>query len=875
MEGYDGSVTIKTKLDNTQLLRQVDDVKKIIEDLINRVKSIGSVATSKLVPSGAAAQGVTTITEAYQRQEKVVQQLQADIERLSQTQEQTAEYTALQNQIEKTGRKLESYENKLDKIAALYGRQGLEERKSYQAVLYDIEHLQEHYEKLIAQLNEMEAAGKAFVPADTTALQERLARAQEKQDAILARMIPKYRELRSEVRKTGNEAVEAHQKAAKHTSINFNKIVKYTFGVRSLFVLYRKMRQAAADALKTVAQGDPEFNAAMSRMLTSWNQFKADLGTLLQPIVQSLIPTLTYILDKLHNALLKVAGVIAAIAGQDYIDVATVKTVNYAGALDGVAKSANSAKKALGGYDKLNVISGGDAGGFSSMAKATQAIGENLDGIDEGVTEVEKKAYKLDKIGKAIVGTVEEGFGVVYEYQEAFEDEGLLGIVKNFGKNLKYVVDNQEWIQIEPDSIAGNIIGTIKESVNVVGDYVDSFKDEGLKGVLKKFGDNFWEVIFGQEWVEVGVPDWLKSENAGKVQREFTEEDRLRKEAKEVAKTAQKAFDKAQLQIELTDYVISGRYDETKRVIKQGKDLVKGVLKNMKAEYLKNGGVDIAEDMSEALSAGKEKVATVGSEVKNAVLRAFGFTPKDEVELTGSVNSAAENVSANVSTSSSVKKIGAKASKTVADAWVYTDDDKKAVSDRTSSLATFNTQEQGAAQALGQKIAAAISGAVTYTSDETKSVTEKTKNLVMGVGSVKVEAERVGKELGDKLSSKLKSSIVFSEQDGKTAADTLAKGLNAVGNQASQTGSVLNNALLGVGRKISEGINKGTISVPVSFTGQATPTGIGTQLNKINTTVTITLDGKVISQTVFDEAERVIKQNGTGARAGIHYVLGA
>ena len=873
MEGYDGSVTIKTKLDKKEMLKGIEDVRKIVDDLLQRVKSIGQIASAKLVRA-EDTQSIVAMNDAYKKQEDIILRLQEEIDRLSKTQTKTAEYVDLENQIAKTDKQLDSYVAKIDKMVALYGQQNVEGMRSFQSLQYDMERLQEQYDALIAKQQEMQAAGTAYSSPDITALQERLARAQEKQDNILSRMVPKYRELKSEVRQTGEEAVKAHEKAAKHTGINFNKVVKYTLGVRSLFVLYRKLRSAAAESLKEIAKGDPEFNAAMSRFMTNWNQIKADIGTMLQPIVQTVIPVLNMVLEKLHNALLKVASVIAAIAGQDYIDVATVKTVNYAGALDGVAKSANSAKKALGGYDKLNVISGGDAGGFSSMAKATQTIGENLDGIGESVNETEKKASKLGKIGKAIVGTVEEGFGVVYEYQEAFEKDGLLGIVKNFGKNLKYFFDNQEWITVEPGSIADNLIGTLKESVNVVGDYVDSFEDEGLKGVLKKFGDNFWEVIFNQEWVDAGVPEWLKSENAGKVQREFTEEDRLRKEAKEVAKTAQKAFDKAQLQIELTDYVISGRYDETKRVIKQGKDLIKGVLKNMKSEYLKNGGVDIAEDMSNSLKSGKEKVVQLGADVKNAILSVFGFNPKDEVAMASSIDKSANNVSKKVTTSPSVRGIGVKASEAVVDAWDYTDDQRNEVSERTSDLAKFSTTEKNAAQGLGMSIAQAVASSITFNSTQKEQVATSTKALLKGTDSVKTDAERVGQDIASKLTNKLRSSISFTEQDGKNAANELAKGMSSVSSEASRSGSALFNALHGVGQRISEGINKGTISVPVTFTGKTTPTGIGTQLNKINTTVTITLDGKVISQTVFDEAERVIKQNGTGARAGIHYVLG-
>lgn len=831
MEGYDGSVTIKTQLDNKELLKQVNDVKRILDDLVNRVKSIGAVATQKLVPSGAATQGITQMTEAYQRQEQVVLQLQEDIERLSQTQEQTAEYKDLQAQIDKAEKKLVSYEDKIDKMAALYGRQGLEGRKAFQSVTYDMERLQEQYEKLLARQQEMQAAGTAFVPADTTALQERLIRAQEKQDAILARMIPKYEQLQTEVRKTGKEAVEAHKAAAKHTGINFNKIVKYTFGVRSLFALYRKLRQAAADALKTIAQGDPEFNAAMSRLMTSWNQIKADLGTLLQPIVQSVIPVLNMVLEKLHNALLKVAGVIAAILGQDYIDVVTVQTANYAGALDDVAKSASTAKKALGGYDKLNVISGGDTGGFSSMAAATKEMGDNLDDAGKNADKVERKAVSLGKIGKAIVGTIEEGYGVVYEYQQAVEEGGFLGGLKQFGKNLWYVLRNQEWIKIDDSNIFGKSLkGWYDGFMNVLD-------PAGAGGELYRKGKSL------KEW----FTDLVTVDRA--TSREFMYASQEEWENAQKIIKAQKDAEKVLRDAELAMWEASGGKAATKKALKNLKTYAKDAAKTIHDTYIANGGTDLTDKFRESAKNGLSEVTTIGRGMKRAFLNLFGFTDAEVDTMVGDVTSAMEDVAEY--TSSSAKRLGEGARDSVVNGWNYTEAQKETIRDRTSALADFNAQEQNAASDLGKSLASAVS--VAYAS----------------------EAERVGKELGDTLSSKLRSSISFSEQDGKNAANELAKGMNAVSAQAKQNGSTLNTALQGVGKRIAEGINKGTISVPVTFTGQAAPVqAVQSNYPKVNTAVTINLDGKTISTVVFDEAERVIKQNGSGARAGVHYVLG-
>ena len=821
MEGYDGSVTIKTQLDNKQMLKGIEEVKKVVDDLIQRVKSMSQIATAKIV-NPAATQSIVDMNRAYEQQEEIVRRLQEEIDRLSKTEQKSAEYASLEEQIAKTDKQLDAYVAKIDKMVALYGESKVEGMKSFQSLQYDFERLQELYDELIAKQKEMQANGSAFIPTDTTYLQEKLLAAQERQSAILGRLAPQYREVREEVKKTGNAAVEAHQKAAKHTGINFNKIVKYTFGVRSLFVLYRKLRQAAAEALKTIAQGDPEFNAAMSRLMTAWNQIKADLGTLLQPIVQSLIPTLNFVLEKLHNALLRVAEVIAAIAGQDYIDIATVKTVNYAGALDGVAKSASSAKKALGGYDKLNIISGGDAGGFSSMAKATQSIADNIDNVDDKTADVEKRAINLGNIGKTIVGTVEEAFGVVYEYQTSLEEGGAGGFLKQLGKNLKYVWENQEWVT--------------------------------------------WEKPKWIEWIEE------KAVEGRATSREWTDEDEAEWQAKKIAEQFEKTMEKNLRDLSVAEWIASGGKDELKKLGKDLKSFAKKTAKTMHDEYVSNGGTDLTGQFKESVKNGLESVADLGKGMKRTVLSMFGFTDAEIDAMLDDAEDAVEHVAKGVDESAA--RLGRSARDEVIKGWMYTDGQKKDIETRTSALANYNLTEQDAAKNLGTKIAATISGAINFTSAESAQVTENTKKLINSASSVKATAESVGKSLGNSLSSKLRESVQFTEQDGKNAANELAKGMEAVSTEANRSGSVLNSALQGVGKRIAEGINKGTISVPVTFTGQATPVQAAqNNLTKVNTTVSIFLDKKAIANAVFEEAAQVQKQVGDSLAASLQYVV--
>ena len=917
MEGYDGSVTIKTQLDNKQMLKGIEDVKKIVDDLINRVKQMGQIASAQIV-TPKDTQNVMALNDAYAKQEAIVASLQEELERLRSTQTESEQWKETNKQLEQVTAKLDEVRAKMNEADDALD-QGFAKNKSINDLVERLEKAREEaseaekalrsaqeagdywgasyrsgaYEDYKAQIAKLEAeiekasasiseshdkrmitlkqeeakileqidilnqkkeailaAGQAYTTADTSALEERIARAQERQSAILGRLESQYRKLREEVKKTGDEAVETHKEAAKHTGINFNKIVKYTFGVRSLFALYRRLRQAAGEALKTIAQCDPELNSAMSRLMNSWNQIKSELGTMLQPIVQSVIPVLNYVLEKLHNALMRVSKVIAAIVGQEYIDKVTVQTVNYAGALDSVATSAKEAKKQLGGYDKLNVIQGGESGGFSGVAEglsaAVKAQGKFGEKTDESTDKVEKENAIIKKIKMAAEST----FDVIMGYQDAFEKDGFTGLLKEFGKNAKEVFSDPATFGIEFDDTKplGRLARDLKERLFPSGEVVREGKS------LKEWFIDLATVdqATSREFMYASREEW---ENAQKVV--------------EAQKNAADALKKAELDM----WKASGGKEQTKKAIKNLTNYAKDAAKKIHDTYVQNGGTDLTDKFKTSVQNGLDEVTNIGRGMKRTILSIFGFTEAEVDTMVGDAKDAVKHVSKGVD--ESAVKLGRSARDEVVRAWMYTDDQKKRIEEQTSLLAQYTQPEQTAAQNLGKKIADSISGGINYSSSDTSQVQQRTKKLIDDVGSVKPEAENVGKVLGASISNKLRGSIQFTEQDGKDAAANLAKGMEAVSTEANRSGSALNSALQGVGKRIAEGINKGTISVPVTFTGQATPIqAVQTAFPKVTTSVTITLDGKTISNVVFDEAERVIKQVGSGARAGVNYILG-
>ena len=174
--------------------------------------------------------------------------------------------------------------------------------------------------------------------------------------------------------------------------LNLKTILRYGLGIRSLFVLFNRLRSAVKDALGTMAKIDGPTNKALSSIVTALNRLKNSLGTAFQPIVTAVAPYLTQFMNMLSDAITKIGEFFAALTGQKYVLRATAKQTDYAKSLDKTTKSAKEAKRQLAGFDELNILSDSSksssaddaAGQFEKIPVAT-AITDFLKRIKEAI----------------------------------------------------------------------------------------------------------------------------------------------------------------------------------------------------------------------------------------------------------------------------------------------------------------------------------------------------------------------------------------------------------------------------------------------------------------------------------------------------------
>lgn len=300
---------------------------------------------------------------------------------------------------------------------------------------------------------------------------------------------------------------------SKNTSQNFTDtlktILKYTLGIRSLYVLANKLRNAAADGFKNLAQYSNATNSNISSIVSSLTTLKNALATAFNPILTVVSPILTKFIDMLSDATTYVGMFFARLTGQDYFTKAKKVNINYADSLEKTAESAKDATKALDDYlspiDELNKYS-------SSQTENTPAVSDttpNSSDMFETVPISDSLKNMVDKLKKYIKSEDWKGLG---KY-----------VANGINKGLKKIYNTIKWSNVGPritkfcdaftdsfNSIADNInwgllgrtIGTgINTIVNTLDLLIAGIK---WKSLGKKFAKGIEGFVNETEWTNLG-----------------------------------------------------------------------------------------------------------------------------------------------------------------------------------------------------------------------------------------------------------------------------------------------------------------------------------------------------------------------------------
>lgn len=165
-------------------------------------------------------------------------------------------------------------------------------------------------------------------------------------------------------------AMEGAQQSIKSGMKN---LLKYGIGIRSLFVLFRKLKQYTIEAVKAYAENDPETKKSINELKASLQGLKASWGAAFAPILTAVIPVLQTLIGWITKTVDAIAAFFAALSGKSTFKRAITNTGKLSDNLSSGAGAAKEMKKQLMGIDTLTIAqdssSGGGGGGSGSGIK--------------------------------------------------------------------------------------------------------------------------------------------------------------------------------------------------------------------------------------------------------------------------------------------------------------------------------------------------------------------------------------------------------------------------------------------------------------------------------------------------------------------------
>lgn len=276
---------------------------------------------------------------------------------------------------------------------------------------------------------------------------------------------------------------------SKHSSRNnnvlnkgFKTFIKYAFGVRSFFFLFRKIRTAVINGFGDLAQVHEPFNRAMSSIMTSLGYLRNSFASAFAPIIETVAPALTTFINLVASAVSQIGMLIAALTGKEFVMAIPVQK-NYAASVGKTADNAGKASKATSDQNKKAKELKRTLAGFDDV----EILNEDKD-TDSGSSPGGSGA------GGGGVGAGGLGFqtstisGAVKDFAdkllEAWRKSDFTEIGKIVGEKLKAALESIPWTKIKK---------TLRKIAKVIATFLNGFLE--VPGLFYTIGKTLAEGI--------------------------------------------------------------------------------------------------------------------------------------------------------------------------------------------------------------------------------------------------------------------------------------------------------------------------------------------------------------------------------------------
>lgn len=463
------------------------------------------------VKEAQVAAGLKTYTDDYLRLCADVERAEASLERLNQKKRdmeaggvsaESKEWQRLAEQIAVAERRLDSYK----------GKKNLTEYKG--------QDVQASY-----GLKDVAKAIPAKLFSGVKALPKEAVGAIRKASGAFAALIQKFKTGLSTIGKVGksiggglagafkklipgiNKAKQANNGLGGSLKGGLKTIMKYAFGIRSLYALVNKLRKAMKEGFQNLAQYSGETNASLSMLMSSLTQFKNSLAAAFAPILNAVAPMLNALIQKIISVMDAFGQLTAALTGKGtYVKAKRVQQ-DYAASLadaadnaDEATKSSEEYQRSIMGFDQINKLDG-DSSSDSSNDKAdkpgltpadmfeTAPVESRVKGLADKIKEAWKNA-DFTEIGSILGSKLKSAL-------EGIPWEGIQGAAAKLGKSLATLINGF----VEVPGLGRAIGDTIAQAINTGLIGLNAFaKNLHWHSVGKFIADGINGVLEGIDW---------------------------------------------------------------------------------------------------------------------------------------------------------------------------------------------------------------------------------------------------------------------------------------------------------------------------------------------------------------------------------------
>lgn len=163
----------------------------------------------------------------------------------------------------------------------------------------------------------------------------------------------------------------------------FSSILKWGFGIRSIFTLVNRLRGAITTGVKEFAAQDAETQATLNGLKASLAALRGSWGAAFAPIINAVAPLIQTLIGWLTAGANAVANFMAILGGRSTYKKAVANQNKLADSIGGAGSAAEEAKAQLLGFDEITKLddTGGGGGGGGGVSDAYDYIEEavNMD----------------------------------------------------------------------------------------------------------------------------------------------------------------------------------------------------------------------------------------------------------------------------------------------------------------------------------------------------------------------------------------------------------------------------------------------------------------------------------------------------------------